>query len=881
MTGSLFGGLLSLSRLRCRAAAAICLLVSLSPCRAATQSKGFDVATSVPPQGRRLALVIGNKDYAWKPLANPVNDATDVAAALERDGFKVRLATNLRFRDPSPTREMKSVVRQFVESVHKNDFAFVYYSGHGVEVRGTNYLLPVDLPADATAGTIRDEAIAAQDLVSDIQDQGASVSVLVLDACRSNPIHATGDRAMLSGGLSRMDPGHGTLVVFPTQAGQTASDNSNSRNGLFTQYLLPALAQKGVRLDDAIRDAASQMVHDTGGMQTPALYGLLDNPVFLASAPAPVNVNPAPYEPDAALEAWNAIKDTHNPQDFDDFITAFPQSPYAASARLVANRLRRQIAASAVPSQPSRGSPDIPHPAANEGPSTLVVNCDLACNWQVDGVSQGTIQPGDTARLQVTPGDHMLIATTADGRDRITQTVTAIGGTSKVVSLSLKQARDGRVANVKAAADRGMSLFNQKDYAKALPALQEACSGGDAASCRSAGFLYSKGLGLAQDYKRAADFYKQSCDMGDMPGCLNLGYLFKRGLGVIQDYSKATALYKQACDGEELLACDTLGLMYVNAEGVAQDNALAFSLFKKACDGGELIGCTSQGAMYVNATGVAQDYAQAFSLFKRACDGNNMLGCRNLGEMYRSGRSVPVDLEKARQLYDQACKAGDNDGCKILASITSNDAATKTVASSPPSIASSSSTAKTAADRGMTYYNQKDYVNALPALQQACSALDGTSCRLLGFLYFKGLAVTQDFAKSADYFKKGCDHGDQGGCNNLGTLYEHGQGVTQDNAKALALYKQACDGGVLGACNNLGFRYESAQGVPRDYNMAFSLFKRACDGKEWQGCDGLGDMYRLGHSVPVDLEKAHQLYDQACKGGSDDGCNDLKSLDKK
>jgi hypothetical protein len=882
-------------------AATVCLLVSVITFHAAAQSKGFVLGDSVAPQGRRLALVIGNKDYSWKPLANPVNDAIDVAAALERDGFKVHLATNLRFRDPSPAHEMKSVVRQFVESVHKNDFAFVYYSGHGVEVRGTNYLLPIDLPADATAGTIRDEAIAAQDLVSDLQDQGASVSVIVLDACRSNPIHANSDRAMPTGGLARMEPGHGTLVVFPTQAGQTASDNSNSRNGLFTQYLLPALAQKGVRLDDAIRDAASQMVHDTGGSQTPALYGLLDNPVFLASAPepvpapAPVNVQPMQSGPDAALEAWMAIKDTHNPQDFDDFITAFPQSPYAASARLVANRLRREAAKASSASPPpssnpnassSRSSPDVPRSNAGPGPSTLVVSCDLACRWQVDGAEQGTIQPGNPGTSPATPGDHVVTATTLDGRDRLSQSLTAVGGTRTAVSFSLKQAHDVRIDRVKEAAEHGLEHFNEKEYTNALPALQEACTGGDAPSCRTIGFIYSKGLGVTQDYKKAADFYTNGCDLGDMPGCMNLGYLYKRGYGVTQDAAKTSSLYKQSCDGGELLACDSLGIMYANAEGVAQDYPQAFSLFKKACDGGDLMGCTSQGAMYVNGTGVAKDDSQAFSLFKKACDANSMVGCRNLGEMYRTGRSVPVDQAKARQLYDQACKGGDNDGCKVLASLKENTTANvvapkpEPVPPAPASLASNTNNAKAAADRGMSFYSQKDYQHALPAFQEACTASDGSSCRLIGFLYFRGLGVTRDFSRSAEYFKKGCDLGDLGGCNNLGALYENGQGVKLDDAKALALYRQACNGGVFGACNNLATRYESAHGVQRDYNEAFSLFKRACDGKEWQACDGLGDMYRLGHSVPVNLERARQLYDTACKGGNDDGCKDLKALDK-
>lgn len=551
MAGSLLKSVCVSSPRLCCAYSALGLLLFLSPRPASPQSKGFEMGGSAATTGKRLALVIGNKDYAWKPLANPVNDATDVAAALERDGFKVSLATDLRFRDSSPALDMKSIVRQFVESVHKNDFAFVYYSGHGVEVRGTNYLLPIDLPADATSGAIKDESVSAQDLVNDLQDQGASVSVLVLDACRSNPINANGDRDFESRGLARMDPGHGTLVVFPTQAGRTASDNSVGRNGLFTQYLLPALARKGVRLDDAIRDAASQMVHDTGGMQTPALYGLLDNPVFLINGPVTVNVNPAQPEPDAALEAWNAIKDTHSPQDFDDFVAAFPQSPFATSARLAANRLRRETALSSpTPSNPAPSSPQF---------------------------------------------SESSNSTTA-----------------------------------KAAADRGWSFYYQKDYLRAIPEFREACIGSDAASCRSVGFLYENGLGVTKEMGKAEQFYKQGCDLGDMESCKNLGHMYEYAEGVASDYTKSVALYRQACNGGNLGGCTNLGSMYHNAEGVAKDDYLAFKLFKQACDG------------------------------------HNVIGCVNLGTMYWLERSLPGHLEMARQLFDQACKDGNQSGCNDL-----------------------------------------------------------------------------------------------------------------------------------------------------------------------------------------------------------------------
>jgi hypothetical protein len=697
---------------------------------------------------------------------------------------------------------MKSVVRQFVESVHKNDFAFVYYSGHGMEVGGTNYLLPIDLPANASAGEVEDDAVSAQRIASELDDRGAAVKVIVLDACRDNPIK--GSRSA-GGGLAPME-GLGSLIVFATEAGRTASDNSASRNGLFTRYLLKALTARGVSLDDAVRDVARQMASDTNRQQVPAIYGLLEAPVFLVTGPVTVNVSPAQPEPDAALEAWNAIKDTHNPQDFDDFITAFPQSPYAASARLVANRLRRESTAS---SQPKPPNPEVSRRSASEGPSTLVVSCDLACSWSVDGIAQGTIQPGDATRTQVAPGDHMLIATTSDGRDRTSQNITGAANTSKVVALALKPVREERTVLAKTEETQGETYSSQKDYAHALAAFQEACTGGDSTGCFGIGYMYDSGTGVNQDYEKAAKFFKQSCDLGKMMGCKFLGYIYGAGLGVPMDYAKTFALYKQACDG------------------------------------GEPQGCQYLGSMYFDGVGVAQSYSIALSLFKQACDGNNLEGCDYQGDMYKRGESVPVDLDKARQLYDQACKGGLDLGCKNLKALTDAGSGKPVTSSPQPAANIPSAAAKAAAERGMSFFNEKDYVHALPAFQEACSGGEPASCSRVGRMYIVGDGVIRDPKKAFDFVRKGCDLGDMVGCEDVAWMYQYSQGVTQN------------------------------------YALAFSLFKQACDGKEAHGCFSMARFYQWGQSVPVDLERARQLYDQACKGGVDEGCKSLEALDAK
>jgi TPR repeat protein len=860
-----------------RAAAVLCASAAFCSVLIAQGSKGFeqdnDAHNSEP--GRRLALVIGNKDYPWKPLANPVNDATDVADSLEKAGFK----GNVQRVFNAPHDAMKRAVRDFVASVHPGDFAFVYYSGHGVEVKGINYLLPIDIPANATEDEVEDDGVSAQRIASDLDDHGAAVKVIVLDACRDNPIKAS---RSAGGGLAPME-GLGSLIVFATEAGRTASDNSANRNGLFTQYLLKALTAKGVSLDDAVRDVSRQMAQDTNRQQVPAIYGLLERPVYLFIGPVTISVATGAVPPDPALEAWNRIRDSKDPLDYDDFITAFPQSPYAPTAHLAANRLRREAAAA------SRANAEVSRTGNTEALFTLVVNCNLACTWNVDGKDQGTVQPGGTGRAQVAPGDHVLVATAIDGDARTSQTVTGAPGASKFVTFSLQPVhRDNRPASVKVVADRGLTEYNQKDYAPARTDFQSACSQGDLPSCRYLAYMYEFAVGVPQNYIESKTLLRKGCDGGDMTSCHNLANMYQYGKGVMQDYRQAASLFERACNGGELHGCGGLAFMYLNGLGVTKDLPKSAELYKQACDGGELQSCSNLAANYLSAQGVPQDDQKALALFKTACDGSIPAGCDGLAYMYRYGRAVAVDLAKAHQLYQQACNAGFDSSCKTLV--------------------------KTVADRGLASYNQKDYANAQTDFQSACSQGDMPSCRYLAYMYEFAVGVPQDYLKSVSLLEKGCDGGEMTSCNNLANMYRFGKGVPLDNQKASSffqksciggeaigcgglaymylsglgvtkdvvkssqLYKQACDGGDLLSCSNLAANYLSSYGVSPDDAKAAALFKQACDGTVPAGCDGLAYMYRYGRGVPADLAKSHQLYQQACTAGFDSSCKTLTSF---
>ncbi len=181
---------------------------------------------------------------------------------------------------------------------------------------------------------------------------------------------------------------------------------------------------------------------------------------------------------------------------------------------------------------------------------------------------------------------------------------------------------------------QGLTLFNSKRYAEALPLLTQSCDGGDLSSCNTLGAMYSMGTGVPKDYGKASTLYTKACDGGNKNGCYNLGVLYENGTGVPQDYGKAFTLYTKACDGGNANGCNNLGVLYQTGRGIPKDFGKANTLYTKACDGGITNGCNNLGVLYASGTGVAQDTSKAVSLFTKTCDGGNGEGCTYLSTQY-------------------------------------------------------------------------------------------------------------------------------------------------------------------------------------------------------------------------------------------------------
>jgi regulation of enolase protein 1 (concanavalin A-like superfamily) len=231
------------------------------------------------PQGRRVALVIGIGAYKAVPeLPNPPRDATDVAAELSSIGFDVTHVDNL------DALAMRKALRDFEQKADGASIAIVYYAGHGMEVNGVNYLIPVD--AQLVRDTdIEDEAISLNRVLSAVSG-ARDLRLVLLDACRNNPFaakmaHADGTRAV-SRGLARIEPGSSTLVAFSAKEGTTAEDG-DGRNSPFATALLANLNRRGLEISFLFRRVRDQVMSETGNRQEPFVYGSLSAvPIYLA-----------------------------------------------------------------------------------------------------------------------------------------------------------------------------------------------------------------------------------------------------------------------------------------------------------------------------------------------------------------------------------------------------------------------------------------------------------------------------------------------------------------------------------------------------------------------------------------------------------------------
>ncbi|WFU36270.1 caspase family protein [Bradyrhizobium brasilense] len=286
---------------------------------------------------KRVALVVGNSNYQNAPLLpNPANDATAIAATLKGAGFDlVESRLNLTSSD------MRRALRDFADQARDADIAIVYYAGHGIEIDGTNYLIPTDARLERDTD-IYDEAFSLDRVLLAIEP-AKQLRVVIVDACRNNPFADTMKRTVasraISRGLARVEPAvSNTLIAFAAKAGLTALDG-NSTNSPYATALVKYIAKPGLDLRRAFGFVRDDVLQATGNRQEPYVYGSLGGEdvalVPKAEEPAPPAVNASSeirrdYE--LALQVGNKAA-------MSAFLAQHPDGYYANLAKLQLNQI--------------------------------------------------------------------------------------------------------------------------------------------------------------------------------------------------------------------------------------------------------------------------------------------------------------------------------------------------------------------------------------------------------------------------------------------------------------------------------------------------------------------------------------------------------------
>jgi len=209
--------------------------------------------------GKRLALVIGNARYQQRPLDNAVNDANDISKALKASGFEV-----IDVRDANLS-QMRTALRNFGDKLLNNDVGLVYYSGHGVEVKGRNYFIPVN--ADIRrSDEIADQSLDVGLVLDKMETAQKAVNILIVDACRDDPF----GRSFRSGsrGLATMDAPQGTIIAFATSPGKVAADG-DGRNSPYTKNLVMAMQEPNIPIEQVFKKVRRAVQQETKNQQTP------------------------------------------------------------------------------------------------------------------------------------------------------------------------------------------------------------------------------------------------------------------------------------------------------------------------------------------------------------------------------------------------------------------------------------------------------------------------------------------------------------------------------------------------------------------------------------------------------------------------------------
>ncbi len=546
---------------------------------------------------KRIALVIGNSEYKESPLKNPAHDAEDIANVLRGLGFTVQTRTNAN------QREIEDAVKEFVRQIQNGDVGLFYFSGHGVQVQGENYLMPVGGSITSEAD-VKYKAVNAGYILAQMEESRNRTNVFILDACRNNPFR--GFRSM-SKGLTMMDAPAGTFIAYATAPGSVAADGTD-RNSPYAKHLIEAIKTKDMAIEQVFKFVLREVRRETAGQQIPWTASSLQDD-FCFSQSSQTRVQQASLPPSTSENV------------------VVSSSKYREQAERLGNLLS------------THGD----HATRKE--VEQMYKDPEAMKW-----FRQAAEAGDAlAQLWVGRMFAQGLEVPKDEREAV-----------KWYRRAADQENSSAQNNLATMYRNGSGVV--KDQEEAVRWYRKAADRGNAAGQGNLGWMYHNGFGVTKDYDEAVKWYKKAADQGDPWAQTNLAGMYRNGFGVGKDYDEAVRWYKKAAEQENANGQNWLGVMYLNGFGVAKDYGEALKWYRKAADKGNAWAQGNLGVMYANGYGITKDYGEAVKWYKKAVEQGNAQAQNNLAMNYRDGLGIAKDYGEALKWFRKAADQGNADG---------------------------------------------------------------------------------------------------------------------------------------------------------------------------------------------------------------------------
>jgi tetratricopeptide (TPR) repeat protein len=560
----------------------------------------------------RVALVIGNGAYREvATLANPPNDAKDVAAELSALGFKVTLGADL------DQASMERKIADFSKAAASADVSLFYYGGHGLQVAAHNYLIPVDAELHSEEDIYR-HTVPFDDVLK-AQEQGKGVHLIFLDACRTNPLKDAPASAHTEG-LARVGNAAGFLIAFATQPDNVAFDGAG-RNSPFAQSLLGHLATVGQDISSMMIEVRKDVIATTGGSQIPWENSSLTRQFYFAPGEPPSG------SPETQL--WQLAGGQRDVNLLHFYLDRYPDGSHVADVRALLEEVAKadKRTGASNPPPPKENVEELLWKLARSGRQRPLVELYMARYPGGAHVQEATDL---LASLQQTQGSEAPPGVVCERLATHPRDATA-----NTPGVDLNALAQNAEPAIEACREAVAQHPNVPHYLALL------------ARATAAGGLHDEAIGL----------YRKAADAGDARAMVSLGLILESGDGVPKDIGAANALYEKAAARGSADGAINLAVALMNGKGVEKNVTRAVALLRTASQGGSAIATYDLGVLAQQ--GAAGEPAQALDFFQRSSSLGDPRGFLAAAILLDEGRGVPKDPAGAAEQLLRAV-AGDD-----------------------------------------------------------------------------------------------------------------------------------------------------------------------------------------------------------------------------